>query len=135
VRGIDGVLAVMPGQNCQIVLGPGLVDRVAIDLAAAITAARSTARSAGSAATSAARLAERGAAIRQQNKQRNNTPVKNAPWLSNLTPFLGVMSTGFFALLAVFVAMNAAKEFGGTPIIGRTIRAPCRPAPSASVNH
>jgi sucrose PTS system EIIBCA or EIIBC component len=39
VRGIDGVLAVIPGQNCQIVLGPGLVDRVTIDLAAAMVPA------------------------------------------------------------------------------------------------
>lgn len=151
LRAVDGVLAALPGENCQIVLGPGLVDRVATDLGAAITAARSV----GPKTTSAAALADQGATIRQQNKQRNNTPVKNAlrrisnifvplipaliacgliagingiltnlattgavPWLANLSPILGVMSTGFFALLAVFVAMNAAKEFGGTPIIG-----------------
>ncbi|HEY5881321.1 MAG TPA: PTS transporter subunit EIIC [Nakamurella sp.] len=156
LRAVDGVLAALPGDNCQIVLGPGLVDRVAIDLEAAINAARS----AGSRTSTAAALADRGAAIRQQNKQRNNTPVKNAlrrisnifvplipaliacgliagingiltnlattgsvPWLANLSPILGVMSTGFFALLAVFVAMNAAKEFGGTPIIGGVIGA------------
>ena len=118
------------------------------------------ARTAGSGSSSAALLADKGAAIRQQNKQRNNTPVKNAlrrisnifvplipaliacgliagingiltnlattgavPWLANLSPILSVMSTGFFALLAVFVAMNAAKEFGGTPIIGGVIGA------------
>jgi PTS system sucrose-specific IIC component len=156
LRAVDGVLAALPGDNFQIVLGPGLVDRVAADLDVAITAARS----AGPRSSSAVALADKGAAIRQQNKRRNNTPVKNAlrrisnifvplipaliacgliagingiltnlattgavPWLANLSPILGVMSTGFFALLAVFVAMNAAKEFGGTPIIGGVIGA------------
>ena len=156
LRAVDGVLAALPGENCQIVLGPGLVDRVAADLDAAMA----TARSAGSRTSAADVLADKGAAIRQQNKRRNNTPVKNAlrrisnifvplipaliacgliagingiltnlattgavPWLANLTPILGVMSTGFFALLSVFVAMNAAKEFGGTPIIGGVIGA------------
>ncbi|TFB56598.1 PTS alpha-glucoside transporter subunit IIA [Cryobacterium sp. TMT1-62] len=154
LRAIAGVLAALPGDNCQIVLGPGLVDRVAIDVESALSAARAE----GSAASSAAQLADKGAAIRQQNKQRNNTPVKNAlrrisnifvplipaliacgliagingiltnlatsgqvPWLATLSPIFSVMSSGFFALLAVFVAMNAAKEFGGTPIIGGVI--------------
>ena len=153
VRAIDGVLAALPGDNFQIVLGPGLVDRVAIDLESALRA--SLTRGSG---TTATQLADKGAAIRQQNKQRNNTPVKNAlrrisnifvplipaliacgliagingiltnlstsgsvPWLATLSPIFSVMSSGFFALLAVFVAMNAAKEFGGTPIIGGVI--------------
>ena len=154
LRAIDNVLAALPGDNCQIVLGPGLVDRVAIDL----EAARGAAMSQDSGTSSAAQLADKGSAIRQENKKRNNTPVKNVlrrvsnifvplipaliacgliagingiltnlatsgsvPWLASLSPIFGVMSSGFFALLAVFVAMNAAREFGGTPIIGGVI--------------
>lgn len=153
LRGTAHVLAVMPGVNCQIVLGPGLVDRVAVDLQAALVAA-------AGGSTSASRLAEDGAAIRLENRRRNSTPVKNAlrrisnifvplipaliacgliaglngiltnlvtsgsaPGLANLTPYLTVMSTGFFGLLAVFVGMNAAKEFGGTPVLGGVIGA------------
>lgn len=154
LRAIDGVLAALPGDNFQIVLGPGLVDRVAVDVQSILNVTRQ----AGVSASSAAQLADKGAVIRQQAKQRNNTPVKNGlrrisnifvplipaliacgliagingiltnlatngsvPWLATLSPIFSVMSSGFFALLAVFVAMNAAKEFGGTPIIGGVI--------------
>jgi len=154
LRATEHVLAVMPGENTQIVLGPGLVDKVAIDLQVGLAAAR------GSAGTSAERLADAGAALRAGNKARNSTPVKNAlrrisnifvplipaliacgliagingiltnlvtsgsaPWLINVTPYLGVMASGFFSLLAVFVGMNAAKEFGGTPILGGVVGA------------
>ena len=154
LRGTDHVLAVLPGDSYQIVLGPGFVDKVAQDLQVALAAVP------GSGATSADRLAADGAALRQANKARNNTPVKNglrrisnifvplipaliacgliagingiltnfvtsgsAPWLANVTPYLGVMASGFFALLAVFVGMNSAKEFGGTPILGGVVGA------------
>jgi PTS system sucrose-specific IIC component len=38
-----------------------------------------------------------------------------------VTPILGVFSSDFLSLLAVFVGMNAAKEFGGTPILGGAV--------------
>jgi PTS system sucrose-specific IIC component len=38
-----------------------------------------------------------------------------------VTPFLGMLSSGFLSLLAVFVGMNAAKEFGGTRTLGRAV--------------
>ncbi|QTE30508.1 PTS transporter subunit EIIC [Pengzhenrongella sicca] len=47
----------------------------------------------------------------------------SATWLAGVTGYLAVMSSGFFALLAVFVGMNAAKEFGGTPILGGVVGA------------
>ena len=162
VRAVDHVLAVIPGTDVQIVLGPGLVDKVARDLGTAIAAAGAllpTARRSTEAA-SAAELAASGAAMRTRNTARNSTPVKNAlrrisnifvplipaliacgliagingiltnlvtsgsaPWLAGITPYLAVMSSGFFALLAVFVGMNAAKEFGGTPILGGVVGA------------
>ncbi|RYV49881.1 PTS transporter subunit EIIC [Pengzhenrongella frigida] len=158
VQDTDGVLAVLPGENCQIVLGPGLVDRVAIDLGAAIVAAG--ANGGGTRPNAADTLAQTGAAIRAGNTERNRTPVKaalrrisnifvplipaliacgliagingiltnlvtsgSATWLAGVTPYLGVMSSGFFAILAVFVGMNAAKEFGGTPILGGVVGA------------
>lgn len=159
LRATDHVLAVIPGRSFQIILGPGLVEKVARDLATALSRATvPTPRT--SAKTSAQQLAASGAAIRQSNAERNSTPVKNglrrisnifvplipaliacgliaglngiltnlvtsgsAPWLSDVTPYLGVMSSGFFGLLAVFVGMNSAKEFGGTPILGGVIGA------------
>ena len=162
LRATDKVIAVMPGENCQIVLGPGLVDKVAIDLEAALVGARAAQAGSGraGAGTTAAALATSGAAIRAGNKARNSTPMKNAlrrisnifvplipaliacgliagingiltnlvtsgsaPGLATVTPYLTVMSSGFFALLAVFVGMNAAKEFGGTPILGGVVGA------------
>lgn len=161
IRDTDKVLAVMPGLNCQIVLGPGLVDKVANDLKAALASASKTLPAAQPrSGNSAEELASAGAAIKQRNSERNNTPVKNAlrrisnifvplipaligsgliagingtltnlsagggaPWLEGITPLFAVMSSGFFGLLSVFVGMNAAKEFGGTPILGGVVGA------------
>ena len=161
IRDTDKVLAYIPGLNCQIVLGPGLVDKVANDLNAALARAAKTLPAGHSpSGNSAEELASAGAAIRRRNSERNNTPVKNAlrrisnifvplipaligcgliagingtltnlaagggvPWLAAITPLFAVMSSGFFALLSVFVGMNAAKEFGGTPILGGVVGA------------
>jgi len=50
-----------------------------------------------------------------------NGILTNLGRVAALTPFLGVLSSGFLSLLAVFVGMNAAKEFGGTPILGGAV--------------
>jgi len=50
-----------------------------------------------------------------------NGILTNLGWVPALTPFLGVLSSDFLSLLAVFVGMNAAKEFGGTPVIGAAV--------------
>ncbi|MGX2995463.1 PTS transporter subunit EIIC [Streptomyces sp. JNUCC 64] len=42
------------------------------------------------------------------------------PWL---TPVLGALASGFMALIAVFVGLNTAKEFGGTPVLGGAVAA------------
>ncbi|MGW5017866.1 PTS transporter subunit EIIC [Streptomyces cacaoi] len=42
----------------------------------------------------------------------------NAGWLPALTPALTAISNGFMSLLAVFVGINTAREFGGTPVLG-----------------
>ncbi|HEV7625263.1 MAG TPA: PTS transporter subunit EIIC, partial [Streptomyces sp.] len=42
----------------------------------------------------------------------------SAQWASGIVPALTAISTGFMSLIAVFVGMNTAKEFGGTPVLG-----------------
>jgi sucrose PTS system EIIBCA or EIIBC component len=42
----------------------------------------------------------------------------NAQWASGIVPALTAISTGFMSLIAVFVGINTAKEFGGTPVLG-----------------
>ncbi|MEU4969790.1 PTS transporter subunit EIIC [Streptomyces smyrnaeus] len=42
----------------------------------------------------------------------------NAGWLPSLTPALAAIASGFMSLIAVFVGLNTAKEFGGTPVLG-----------------
>lgn len=46
-----------------------------------------------------------------------------APWAAPVTPVLAAVASGFMTLIAVFVGMNAAKEFGGTPILGGAVAA------------
>jgi PTS system sucrose-specific IIC component len=166
LKATEGVMAaIAAGSNLQIVLGPGLVDRVAVDLealrAAAPSAAAGGAGSSSAAAASGAsgasgaspeELAARGASIKASARSRSdgrtmrairkisaifiplipaliacgliagiNGILTNLGWLPGVTPFLGVLSSGFLSLLAVFVGMNAAKEFGGTPILGGAV--------------
>ncbi|MEU9319014.1 PTS transporter subunit EIIC [Streptomyces sp. NPDC048295] len=52
-----------------------------------------------------------------------NGLLVNLGWLTSVTPALAAMASGFMALIAVFVGYNAAKEFGGTPILGGAVAA------------
>lgn len=148
LKATDGVMAaIAAGSNLQIVLGPGLVDRVANDLSAlraqpsgpapSVTPEELAAR--GAAMKSAARSRTDGRTMRAVRKISAifiplipaliacgliagiNGILTNLGWLPGLTPFLAVLSSGFLSLLVVFVAMNAAKEFGGTPILGGAV--------------
>ncbi|QBI54900.1 PTS transporter subunit EIIC [Streptomonospora litoralis] len=47
----------------------------------------------------------------------------NLGWLTPLLPALNAIAVGFMSLIMVFVGMNAAKEFGGTPILGGAVAA------------
>lgn len=146
LQATEGVMAaIAAGSNLQIVLGPGLVDRVADSLEGL------RAGPAG-ASVSPEELAARGAAIKASARSRSdgrtmrairrisaifiplipaliacgliagiNGILTNLGWLPGVTPFLAVLSSGFLSLLAVFVGMNAAKEFGGTPILGGAV--------------
>lgn len=42
----------------------------------------------------------------------------SAQWAAGLVPALTAISTGFMSLIAVFVGINTAAEFGGTPVLG-----------------
>ncbi|ROR33821.1 PTS system IIB component (Glc family) /PTS system IIC component (Glc family) [Curtobacterium sp. JUb34] len=160
LQATDGVMAaIAAGSNLQIVLGPGLVDRVADGLEALRAAAPSVAAggpgassAAGASGSSPEELAARGASIKATARARSdgrtmrairkisaifiplipaliacgliagiNGILTNLEWVPGVTPFLGVLSSGFLSLLAVFVGMNAAKEFGGTPILGGAV--------------
>lgn len=44
-------------------------------------------------------------------------------WAFNLLPVLTAIGSAFFAYLAIFAGINAAKEFGGTPALGGAVAA------------
>ncbi|MEU6538104.1 PTS transporter subunit EIIC [Streptomyces sp. NPDC047000] len=52
-----------------------------------------------------------------------NGLLLNAGWLPGLTPALGAIASAFMALLAVFVGLGTAREFGGTPVLGGAVAA------------
>lgn len=52
-----------------------------------------------------------------------NGLLLNAGLLPGLTPALTAVASGFMALIAVFVGLNTAKEFGGTPVLGGAVAA------------
>lgn len=166
LRAQDGVIAVLPGPTCQVVLGPGTVDRVAALVSATVAAGATT----GTAVPddpdpspddgADEDLATRGAAIKQAARDRHDSGLVRvvrriaavfvplipaliacgllagvngiltnlvttgtAPALAPALPFVGVLASGFLGLLPVFVGMNAAKEFGGTPVLGGAVAA------------
>ncbi|CAM5533978.1 PTS transporter subunit EIIC [Streptomyces fumanus] len=144
LRALPGVLGIVEdGTSYQIVLGPGVVGRVAEEFDTLLAPAGG-----------AAELAARGAELRAANRRRNATPLKtglrrvadvfvplipaligcgilagvggllaNLGWLPGFTPALTVLSSAFMALIAVFVGHNTAKEFGGTPVLGGAVAA------------
>ncbi|WP_409294393.1 PTS transporter subunit EIIC [Peribacillus sp. SCS-26] len=142
IRKIDGVMGVIEDETLQIVLGPGLVNKVAAEMS------ELTGLQVGEVAASHADLAD----IRKSEiKTRNNTPFKNLlrrigsifipliPALvasgiingaANFAKNAGVnpettwmqilllLGGSVFTILSVLVGWNTAKEFGGTPALG-----------------
>ncbi|MGP3927721.1 PTS transporter subunit EIIC [Streptomyces sp. 8N616] len=53
----------------------------------------------------------------------NLVSTGHAPWASSLVPALAAIASGFLSLIAVFVGINTAKEFGGTPVLGGAVAA------------
>ncbi|MER0482003.1 PTS transporter subunit EIIC [Streptomyces sp. Edi2] len=52
-----------------------------------------------------------------------NGLLANLGWLPSVVPALTAIASGFMSLIAVFVGYHAAKEFGGTPILGGAVAA------------
>lgn len=136
------------GNDFQVVLGPGLVDRVAKQMGLP------------EAGAGGVNLKERSEKVHADTRAKHDTKTSRllrkisaifvplipaliacgliagingilanlvtnhtAPWLAPATTLIGPISAGFFAALPIFVAYNAAKEFGGTPILGGVIGA------------
>ena len=141
LKAIDGVMGVIEDETLQIVIGPGLVTKVASEMS------KLTGLSVGEVEDDE----DIAGKMRQDIKTKNNTPIKNllrkignifiplipaliasglingaanffknaypdyeATWLSLLL----FMGGGIFAYLGVLVGWNTAKEFGGTPALG-----------------
>ncbi|WP_026692507.1 PTS transporter subunit EIIC [Peribacillus kribbensis] len=142
LKKIDGVLGVIEDETLQIVIGPGLVNKVAGEVS------EMTGLQVGEVAAAETDLADMRKA---EIKTRNNTPFKNLlrrigsifiplipalvasglingianfavnagadpkeTWLQILLLIGGTV----FAILGVLVGWNTAREFGGTPALG-----------------
>ncbi|MDQ0217092.1 PTS sugar transporter subunit IIC [Peribacillus cavernae] len=145
LKAIDGVMGVIEDETLQIVIGPGMVTKVAAEMS------KLTGLSVGEVAENED-LAEDLASMKHNEiRAKNNTPFKNLlrkvgnifipliPALvasgiingvANFAKNAGVdpaetwmqlllfMGSGIFAYLGVLVGWNTAKEFGGTPALG-----------------
>jgi sucrose PTS system EIIBCA or EIIBC component len=143
IKAIDGVMGVIEDDTLQVVIGPGLVTKVAAEMS------KLTGLSVGE-------VSEDGdddlaARTHGEIRKKNNTPFKNLlrkvgnifipliPALvasgiingvANFAKNAGVdptetwmqlllfMGGGIFAYLGILVGWNTAKEFGGTPALG-----------------
>ncbi|MFI9275928.1 PTS transporter subunit EIIC [Kitasatospora sp. NPDC052896] len=143
---LPAVLGVIPDDTYQIVLGPGVVDRVSAEFAQLLTDRPRP--------VDADELAHRGAALRTEQRARNATPGRlllhriadvfvplipaligcgvvsglngllvNLGWLPSLVPALGAIGAAFLSLIVVFVGYQTAQVFGGTPVIGGAVAA------------
>ncbi|MDH6108499.1 PTS system sucrose-specific IIC component [Kitasatospora sp. MAP12-15] len=142
LRSLPAVLGLVEDDTYQLVLGPGIVTRVAAELSGLLEADRQQ-------PLQGAELTDRG-----PRRERDATALKRAlrriadvfvplipaligcgvvagvnGLLTNLglapalVPALGAIAGGFMSLIAVFVGYNTAKEFGGTPILGGAVAA------------
>ncbi len=153
VKKVEGVLGTVDDDTYQIILGPGVVTKVADEFVKLIG------QTSGNGAT-AEELKAKGAEIKAAQKARNNTPVKNflkqignifiplipafvgagliggisAIMANSITAgnmdaetwgqyvvVLNIIKNGLFSYLVIYVGINTAKEFGGTPMLGGII--------------
>ncbi|MFE0349057.1 PTS transporter subunit EIIC [Streptomyces griseoluteus] len=153
LRALPGVLGVIGAgtPSLQVVLGPGVVDTVTAEVERQLAAgARAGGVRAGAGAvetdrgsshlspTTPSRKGPLAASLRRVANvfvplipaligcgiiAGVNGLLTNAGRLPGLTPALAAVASGFMALIAVFVGYQAAKEFGGTPILGGAVAA------------
>ncbi|MFJ8547337.1 PTS transporter subunit EIIC [Streptomyces sp. NPDC093586] len=145
LRALPGVLGVVEDDGSyQVVLGPGAVGRVTEAFEVLLAAGG------GTADVLARRGAELRARQRRRNATPLKSALRrvanvfvplipaligcgivagvaglltNLGRLPGLTPALAAVSSAFMALIAVFVGLNTAKEFGGTPVLGGAVAA------------
>ncbi|MEV8045797.1 PTS transporter subunit EIIC [Streptomyces griseoluteus] len=151
LRALPGVLGVIGAgtPSLQVVLGPGVVDTVTAEVQRQLAAG---ARAQGVGARAGAVETDEGSHSPTGPSRKGPLAVSlsrvanvfvplipalvgcgivagvgglltNAGWLPGLTPALAAVASGFMALIAVFVGYQAAKEFGGTPILGGAVAA------------
>ncbi|MFF8832350.1 PTS transporter subunit EIIC [Streptomyces sp. NPDC015131] len=136
LRAHPAVLGVVEdGTTYQIVLGPGTVARVTPAFEELVSASRGEELKAAQKARNATpgklllrRVADIfvpliPALIGCGIIAGVNGLLLNLHWLPWLTPALAAVASGFMALIAVFVGINTAKEFGGTPVLGGAVAA------------
>ncbi|MGV9337805.1 PTS transporter subunit EIIC [Streptomyces sp. NPDC003688] len=130
---LPGVLGVIGkgGTALQVVLGPGVVEGVTAEVEKQTRATAATTPPAPGKPTGPAVLRRVAnvfvplipALIGCGVLAGLNGLLVNAGWLPGLTPALAAIASGFMALIAVFVGYQAAREFGGTPILGGAVAA------------
>lgn len=146
IKKIDGVMGVVEDDTLQIVIGPGLVNKVAAEMSALTNVGVGQ-----EAMDDDLSFEERAALDRSERKERNKTPFKNflrrignifiplIPGLvasgiingganfalnagygedANWMAVLLLFGSVIFSYLAIVVGWNTAKEFGGTPVLG-----------------
>lgn len=156
VKKIAGVLGIVNDETYQIILGPGVVTKVAEQFGILLSEKKGS----NGSAPSAEELQTKGAEMKAKLKKKNDTPIKNflkqignifiplipafvgagllagvgnimsnnitagnldADTWSQYVTILGVIQRAVFAYLVIYVGINAAKEFGGTPALGGVI--------------
>ncbi|OLZ71682.1 PTS sugar transporter subunit IIC [Streptomyces sp. IMTB 2501] len=152
LRALPGVVGVVAdGPAWQIVLGPGVVDEVTAEVTTRVAAGQQGPHGTefGNATVMRDSTDVR-EALRRRNATPFKTALRrianvfvplipaligcgilsgvngmllNTGWLPGLTPALSAVASAFLALIAVFVGVNAAKEFGGTPVLGGAVAA------------
>ncbi|MYQ45205.1 PTS transporter subunit EIIC [Streptomyces sp. SID4985] len=130
---LPGVLGVIGkgGTALQVVLGPGVVEGVTAEVEKQTRATTSATSPSPTKPTGPAALRRVAnvfvplipALIGCGVLAGLNGLLVNAGWLPGLTPALAAIASGFMALIAVFVGYQAAKKFGGTPILGGAVAA------------
>ncbi|MEU6060559.1 PTS transporter subunit EIIC [Streptomyces sp. NPDC047097] len=142
VRALPAVLGVVEDEatgTYQIVLGPGTVARVAPAFETLVDAERLAARGEAIRAGQRARNATPGKLLLRRIAAVFVPLIPaligcgiiagltgllvNLGRLPGLTPALTATASGFMALIAVFVGINTAREFGGTPVLGGAVAA------------
>ncbi|OIK04077.1 PTS transporter subunit EIIC [Streptomyces monashensis] len=129
LRAVPEVLGlVADGPDCQVVLGPGVVEEVTEAVTRTVAEAAARADKGGTEQETDVRTALRRIAnvfvplipalVGCGILAGLNGLLLNAGWFPSLSPALSVIASAFLALIAVFVGVDTAREFGGTPVLG-----------------